>query len=211
MSDADRTELMQSISSSAQRLQRLLADLLTVSRLDSTGIHLQRTSVHLNDLLARTVARARTIQPDIEIDLVAEPELSVTGDADRLAQAVDNLISNGVRHGVPPVRVTAFRRGGFVEVSVCDSGQGVSADLTDRLFQRFAADGRRAGTGLGLFIVRELARAHGGDAFYEANPDGGARFVLCLPPDSDDPLVPSAAGTSSSTRPPTGPRTGEVG
>jgi signal transduction histidine kinase len=79
-----------------------------------------------------------------------------------------------------------------VLVTVSDSGPGVPDDLRPRLFQRFAAGRQHGGTGLGLFIVRELARAHGGDAWYEPGPGGGgACFGLSLPvaPPSTDTLV----------------------
>jgi len=90
---------------------------------------------------------------------------------------VDNLVLNALRHGEPPVHVTASGGGGQVEIVVRDAGEGVAEDLRDRLFERFAT-GSRHGTGLGLFLVRELARAHGGEASYR--PADGA-FVLSLP------------------------------
>jgi signal transduction histidine kinase len=107
------------------------------------------------------------------------PALTVIADADRIAQAVDNLVGNALRHGAAPVTVTARAAGeNRVEIVVRDAGPGVAQELRGRLFERFATGGRRrGGTGLGLFIVRELARAHGGDAWY----DEGDGFVLSLP------------------------------
>jgi signal transduction histidine kinase len=105
----------------------------------------------------------------------------VLGEGDRLTQAVDNLITNAIRHGAPPVEVAAVTDGERVLIRVGDAGSGVPAALEGRLFERFASGTPRGGTGLGLFIVRELARAHGGDARYESDADGHPTFVIDLP------------------------------
>jgi PAS domain S-box-containing protein len=187
----DREELIGSITTTSQRLDRLLADLLTASRLESDAIALRPERVEIGSLLASSVAAARAGTPAPDVRLDAEPGLAVTGDPGRLAQAVDNLIANALRHGAPPVLVAASAYGTRVLVTVSDSGPGVPDDLRPRLFQRFAAGRQHGGTGLGLFIVRELARAHGGDAWYEPGPGGGACFGLSLPvaPPSTDTLV----------------------
>jgi signal transduction histidine kinase len=104
-------------------------------------------------------------------------------DPDRFAQAVDNLVGNALRHGSGPVRLTAEQDGDVVRVRVVDGGSGVPSDVAARLFERFATGEAEGGTGLGLFIVRELARAHGGEADYEpptATNRSGA-FVLSVP------------------------------
>ena len=90
---------------------------------------------------------------------------------------LDNLISNAVQHGQPPVRIGASVREGLVEIAVQDAGAGVPPEARRRLFERFGTT--TGGTGLGLYIVRELARAHGGDAAYR---ETDAAFVLILPP-----------------------------
>jgi signal transduction histidine kinase len=109
--------------------------------------------------------------------------LAVRADRTRLVQILTNLVSNAVKYGRPPVVVEARRRGGDIEIDVCDNGMGLADDLAPTVFERFvrgAGVGNR-GTGLGLFIVRELARLQGGDAWYEPGPDGGARFAVLLP------------------------------
>jgi len=177
----DRDELVSSITATSQRLERLLTDLLTASRLESDAIALRPERVEVGTLLASSVAAARTGTSVADVRLDAEPGLTVSGDPGRLAQAVDNLIANALRHGAAPVWVAARMEGSRVLVTVSDSGHGVPDELRPRLFQRFAAGRRNGGTGLGLFIVRELARAHGGDAWYEPGAGGGACFGLSLP------------------------------
>jgi signal transduction histidine kinase len=94
------------------------------------------------------------------------------------------------------VDVAVARVGDRVEIRVSDAGQGVDPAVQDRLFQRFASGGRRGGTGLGLFIVRELARAYGGDARYEPGEGGPGRFVISLlaAPDATASVFPGPTG-----------------
>jgi PAS domain S-box-containing protein len=181
LTDSERAELSQSMTTSAGRLQRLLTDLLTASRLESKVISLELQPVDVSGLLTRAVAAARAAVPDADIRLEEPSELYVLGEPDRLAQAIDNLITNALRHGVPPVSVRADRHADRVEIMVSDRGAGVAEGVEGRLFERFATGTRRGGTGLGLFIVRELARAHGGDAFYAPAADGSSSFVVSLP------------------------------
>jgi PAS domain S-box-containing protein len=182
----ERADLSQSMATSSGRLQRLLSDLLTASRLESNAIHLEMQVVDITALLNRSVAAARAAVPDADVDLVEPVPLHVLGEPDRLGQAIDNLISNALRHGVPPVSVRADRRADRVEITVSDRGEGVAEGMGNHLFERFATGAHRGGTGLGLFIVRELAKAHGGDAWYAPAADGSSTFVLSLP--AHDPV-----------------------
>jgi signal transduction histidine kinase len=94
-----------------------------------------------------------------------------------MAQMVENLVGNALRHGTPPVVLSTEAGPETVDVVVRDAGDGVPDELQERLFERFVTSGR-GGTGLGLFIVRELARIQGGEASYR--PADGA-FVVTLP------------------------------
>jgi PAS domain S-box-containing protein len=181
----DREELSASVTASAERLQRLLRDLLTAARLEARAVRSDMHDVDLADLLTRAVSSARAANPDAEITLDAAVDLHVNADGGQLAQAVDNLIGNAVRHGAPPVTVSAVENGERIEIRVSDSGAGVSPAMRERLFERFASGTPRSGTGLGLFIVRELARAHGGDARYEVDAQGRPTFVIDLPRTGD--------------------------
>jgi signal transduction histidine kinase len=133
--------------------------------------------------VATKVDAARTANPDAEILVESETGVEVVADADRIAQVMDNLIGNALRYGAPPVRIAVSTTSQVAAVRVSDSGRGVDPALQPHLFERFATGNTSGGTGLGLFIVRELARAHGGDAFYEPSseerPDG--TFVFSLP------------------------------
>jgi signal transduction histidine kinase len=181
LDDPERRELLEAMASSTGRLRRLLEDLLTASRLQASALSMRDDRVAVAALVSEAVADAGRTHPEAEVTTDVEEGLHVVGDRQRLAQVLDNLIGNAVRHGVPPVRVVAARNGGVVELRVSDAGDGVAAAVRPRLFERFAT-GAAKGTGLGLFIVREIARAHGGDATYEAPADDApGAFVITLP------------------------------
>jgi signal transduction histidine kinase len=108
----------------------------------------------------------------------------VRGDSERLAQVVDNLIGNALGHGAPPVIATARRVGSDIEIAVSDAGPGVQAEMSERLFERFSTGRAAGGTGLGLYIVRQLARAHGGDATYRRPKESEPGAFVVLLPDS---------------------------
>ena len=91
-------------------------------------------------------------------------EVIVHADPGRLGQALDNLLDNAIRHGAPPINLFGTAVNEEVHIQVSDAGPGVPTGLVPRLFERFAIAGRTGGTGLGLFLVREIARGHGGEA-----------------------------------------------
>lgn len=191
LTEEERRELLEGMTSSAGRLRRLLSDLLTASRLQASALEVERAPVDVGTLVEAAAQRARRAHPGVAVDVDAAAGLVVEGDADRLGQAVDNLIGNALRHGVPPVRVRAHADGESVEIAVRDGGSGVSEEMRDRLFDRFATGRAGGGTGLGLYIVRQLARTHRGDATYRPGADGtSGSFVITLPrhaaPRSDD-------------------------
>jgi PAS domain S-box-containing protein len=195
LTDSERAELVDSISASSARVQRLLRDLLTAARLEARAVQLKSEDIQVSQLLARTVTAARAAQPGVAIELDAPAGLYVRGEADRLAQAVDNLISNALRHGAPPVIVRARAVGDDIELGVVDNGPGVPEELQGRLFGRFASSNTSGGTGLGLYIVRQLARAHGGDARYGRDDSDRPCFAIVLPavratPDTEDSGMP---------------------
>lgn len=165
-----RQDLLESVAANATRLRRLVDDLLMAARLDAHAVRLDLDSVALQPLLARAVAAAnqRFGADDVHLDL-PNGDLVAVADAERLDQILDNLINNALSHGRPPVHVSAAAVDGRIELRVTDSGEGVPDELRSRLFTRYAS-AARGGTGLGLYIVRELAQAQGGDAWYEEGP-----------------------------------------
>lgn len=175
--EAERGDLLRAMASSAGRLQRLLNDLLTASRIRSSALELDAEPFDLAAAVAQIVHAAHRFDDAADIVVDVPPGLTVLADSDRFAQMVENLLGNAIRHGEPPVTISAAADSEHVEVVVTDAGTGVPDGMRSRLFERFAtsSDG---GTGLGLYIVRALARAQGGEATYRS--DDGA-FVITLP------------------------------
>ncbi|MGN6635849.1 MAG: ATP-binding protein, partial [Oryzihumus sp.] len=183
LTDVERAELLSTLSSGTSRLRLLLDDLLTASRLQASALQIQPEPAHLQELAAQAAIIVHRTDPTAEIRLEVPDDLHVLADADRLAQALENLLTNALRHGAGPVRVSGTLAGDKVEIRVTDHGSGVPEHLRERLFDRFVTGGHRGGTGLGLFIVRELARAHGGDARYEPPTPGlpAGAFLMTIP------------------------------
>jgi signal transduction histidine kinase len=119
---------------------------------------------------------------DVAIEVEAPQEVQIRADPVRLGQALDNLIDNAVRHGRPPVRLLGLVDDDTIRIRVSDSGPGVPADVEPKLFERFAMGGPSGATGLGLYLVREIARGHGGDVEYLAAATGERpAFEISLP------------------------------
>ncbi len=172
----ERGELAEGVDRNAAQLRRLLADLLTASRAHMRTLDLRPVELPVDEHLESLVAALRNARPDTEVVLDAAPGLVAYADPGRFGQMVDNLLLNAVRHGQPPVAVGARAEGNQVVVTVSDAGAGVPREILPRLFQRYGTS--TGGTGLGLYIVRELALAHGGTAEYDA---AEKTFAIRLP------------------------------
>ncbi|MEA2170337.1 MAG: hypothetical protein QOF76_3637 [Solirubrobacteraceae bacterium] len=177
--DREKPELraaLQNALDEAERLSRLADDLLVLARADQGALPLRREDLDVVTLLRDRAEHAAPLAGDRPITVEATG--TVSGDRDRLAQALDNLIANAVKHGAGTIALHAEQGDGAVELHVLDDGPGF-ADL-DRAFERFAHEGQD-GTGLGLAIVEAIAAAHGGRAGAANRRSGGADVWLVLP------------------------------
>ena len=177
LSEQERAEFLGSMATSAAQLNRLLADLLTTSRLQARSLDLRPETIDVRHHLEVLAATLRKAHPQAEVHLDGDEGATIFADPGRLTQAMDNLLTNALRHGRSPVSVDVRPRGELVDLVVTDAGPGVAPEIRPRLFERFVSSGR-GGTGLGLHIVRELARAQGGNASYDV---ADRAFVLTLP------------------------------
>ncbi len=175
---------LESAADETDRLVRLANDLLLLASADEGGLRLNREPVPVQGLLdtvaQRFAARAASTGRAVEVD--APPGLVVQADRLRLEQALGNLVDNALRYGSGTVRLGAAAENGSLAVRVTDEGRGFPVEFESRAFERFSrADEVRGGpgAGLGLALVDEIARAHGGAAAIEGN--GGAAVVLRLP------------------------------
>lgn len=162
----------------ADRLRRLLEELLDLSRLDARAVLVRPRPIVLHSVVSEVVESTGV---DADAVHVRVPhDLAVVADRIVLERVLSNLVTNAIRHGRPPVEVTVEQRDRHLRIAVEDAGAGVPEDVQPRVFERFQRAGDEPGTGLGLSIARGYARAHGGDLIY-APRDRGARFELLIP------------------------------
>ena len=177
-------ELAEVVLAEQQRMQRLVEDLLLLARADE-HVPLPRAAVDLDDLAFEEGHRLRSATSK-RVDTSGVNAVRVQGDADALRRMVRNVGENAVRHASSRVDVTLVERGEEVVLTIDDDGPGIPATERARVLQRFvrldeARSRDEGGSGLGLSIVDEVVRAHGGSMSIEQSPLGGARIVITLP------------------------------
>ena len=180
-SDADRYAYIEVIESQSDRLSRLVADLLDMSRIEAGALSPRAERFELEPVLRRAAAGFE----GPHINLACPSGLHVVADADHVEQIVVNYLANAVKYGGEPIRVIVSQQNGSLDLRVIDNGPGVPSELVPRLFEKFARGAGPVsregdGTGLGLAIVRGLARANDGDAWYEPADGRGACFAVRL-------------------------------
>ncbi len=190
----DLPRVMSGIRAETDRMDRLVSDLLMLARLDE-GLPMELVPVELVSLCADAVRTAATVGPEWPVQFTADQPVEVLGDATRLRQVLDNLLAN-VRAHTPAGTTTTVRvqqEGDMAEILVRDSGPGLPAEESARIFERFyRVDTARArthgGTGLGLSIVSAIVTAHGGTVSATSTPGEGVAVRV---------RVPALAGTDA--------------
>ena len=178
-----KLDLLEIVEGQAQRLSRLVENLLAAANLEAGRIRAAVQPVALS-----TVAEAAARDFSAEAHILVESELPLVAlcDPDHLRQIVTNLLGNALKYGAPPVTIRCVPDGDAAELWVCDAGPGVPPAFVPQLFDRFTqasrGDSRRAtGSGLGLSIVRGLAEACDATVRYQPNEPRGACFVVRMP------------------------------
>ncbi|MFE6868278.1 ATP-binding protein [Kitasatospora sp. NPDC057692] len=199
--DGQKRLMLETVDADADRVTRLIAELLDISRIDAGRLELRKQVVDLAAAVRRHVERkVATGIPEERFDIrVSEPLTVLWADPDKVDQVLANLLENAVRHGegtvtieVAPakevVEAPVWERPGtqprIVEgtaVTVSDEGSGIPEEAVPRVFTRFWRGSKRGGTGLGLYIVKGIVEAHGGSIRVDRAPGGGARFRFILP------------------------------
>jgi signal transduction histidine kinase len=186
--DDDRTRAAHVISAESRRLERLVADLLDLARIDARQFSLAPRPIDAADTIRIAVDAFRPAATELGITLAVDGPSSLPADADpdRLAQIVANLTENALKFAAAGIVVELVTYGtAEMDIRVRDDGPGIDpADLPqvfDRLYVSRTVPGRSVGTGIGLTIVRELAAAMGGNAWVDTADGTGATFVVRLP------------------------------
>jgi two-component system sensor histidine kinase BaeS len=220
------------IEAEARRLERLVADLLELARLDAREFSLHPTPVDAGDVARHAAVALEPAAREAGVRILVgpvdarEPAAVAMADPERLAQVVANLVENALKYAATTVEVATqtVSGGTTIEIAVADDGPGIDPDDLPRVFERLYTSrrqpGRKVGTGLGLAIVRELVTAMGGRVDVGPTPEGGTRFVVALPAaavsgaggstswrttaDGSKPSTTSTSASSSSSNPPAG-------
>jgi signal transduction histidine kinase len=187
--EPEQLEALDDIAAEAERMSRLVNDMLTLARADA-GQQLTRIPVNLRAPIEEVYRHARRLRdernPAIKMELEADDDITVLGDPDALRQLFLILIDNAVKYtpGAGQVDIRLTREGNQAVLRVSDTGIGISAEDLPYIFERFyRADRARGqgGTGLGLAIAKWIAEEHGGSLSATSKPNEGSTFTLVLP------------------------------
>ncbi|MDQ8703124.1 ATP-binding protein [Streptomyces sp. LHD-70] len=182
--DDQKKLMLETVDADANRVTRLIAELLDISRIDSGRLEVRRQPVDIAAAVGRHVQAhvAAGSAADRFLVRVRRPLPDLWADPDKIDQVLSNLLENAVRHGegtvtidvepIDPVGTT---------VTVSDEGPGIPEESMNRVFTRFWRGSKRGGTGLGLYIVKGIVEAHGGTITVGRGPAGGAEFRFTLP------------------------------
>lgn len=185
---AQTRELATIIDEETDRLSLLVTEAVRMAQIDAGKIRLERESLDVGELLRRVIAHFESRAEGRELNLGIEPGVPhVFADRDLVGLALRQLIDNALKYSPPdsPINVTAGSEDGFVAIRVRDRGPGIPERERERVFDKFyrrqITKSYVPGSGLGLFIAREITRAHGGEIRIEGNPDAGSVFCVIFP------------------------------
>jgi signal transduction histidine kinase len=188
LTPAQRESFLGLIAHETSRLAELIGDVLDTSRIEAGSFSYSFADVDLAQLVRDSAAAAEHGQDEVAVKaVVRDPIPTVRGDRDRLWQVLVNLIDNAVKYSPPgdEVQVEALASNGRVLIEVRDRGPGIAPEHQRVIFEKFGrvqvGDQAKPGTGLGLFIARSIAEAHGGSLEVRSAPERGATFRLSLP------------------------------
>jgi signal transduction histidine kinase len=184
LSEDQRADVIDRIAERTNHLQALVRKLLSASMIETLSQAVPQRVPVLEFLLEHL----SNFEPkNADVRLSCDPKLAAVVDRAHLGEILTNYVENAVAYGRPPVEIRVARRNNRVEIRVRDHGPGVGADFIPHLFERYSRDPHARqntqGSGLGLWIVHNLAHANNGEAWYETGRNGGACFCLRLPAD----------------------------
>lgn len=181
LNDEQKKLMLTTVSADSDRLGRLIAELLDVARLDTGRLQLYPRPSD-TAVLTRRVVDSVAVGTSRPIEITAADDLPrIVVDPDKFTQVVTNLVENAIRHGEGRVLVTLAPDGDGVRLAVQDEGEGIAPELRRRVFTKFWRGGGSSGSGLGLYLVHGLVKAHGGAVTIDDAPGGGAVVAVHLP------------------------------
>lgn len=185
IADDRKVEMLEAVRQDADRVTRMLTELLDISRLETGRLHLSPRPLEVGTLVRAVVDKVAMVEPELDVAVEVAPDTPMAlADADKVEQVLTNLVENAAKYASPTgMRITARAVPDGVEVAVADRGEGIPAEDLGRVFERFfrREEGRPTGTGLGLWISRGLVEAHGGTLTATSVEGEGSTFTFTLP------------------------------
>lgn len=204
--DANQKELVDTGMAAANNLLKIVEDLLNISKIEEGrfGYNFQQIDIiaFLQNVLNQAAIVAREYNVNMYMEMPQDQSILIDADPEKLGLAVSNLLENAIKYNVPNGKVTLSIEKKtdvpFIQINIADTGLGIPADALDKLFTKFfraenALTKETAGSGLGLYIVRNVVRRHGGQIWVESVVNRGTTFHFTLPTDSR--LIPQREAT----------------
>ena len=189
-SDDQKLQFMETILSDANRMSRIITEVLDLARLEAGQLELMAADAHLASVVDKAVSEVEAVPGAERVKVDVPDDITVRADADRLERIVATLVENGVKFSEDgPVELKARVEGDKVIIEVTDRGVGIEPDRIDSIFSGPGPAGQMAGprgTGLGLFLARRLVDAHRGTLAVDSALGKGSTFTLTLPKEAKD-------------------------
>jgi signal transduction histidine kinase len=182
--DDQKRQMLATVNEDADRVTRLLGELLDVSRIDANRLQLRRQMVNVPAIAERVADRLRHHDDGHDIDVRFPDDFpQLYADPDKIDQVLTNLVENALKYGAGTTTIKGWADQGEVTVVVGDQGQGIPAQYLQQIFTKFfrRAGERRTGTGLGLYITKGIVEAHGGRIWAISDDGQGAQMHFTLP------------------------------
>jgi two-component system sensor histidine kinase KdpD len=186
LTQATKSDLLSSIVDDARRLERVLGNLLQLTRVES-GFVPNREWIPVEEMIGAALTRLEDATRGKQIEIDVPSDLLAPVDPVLFEQVLINLVDNAIKHGAPPIELHAHTHGDRIEIQVRDHGAGIP-DGAGNLFEKFVRASSAPGAGLGLAVVRAIVQAHGGTVTVEKADGGGACFTIDIP--ADHPNAP---------------------
>ena len=183
--DEQRFQFVETINADAERMARIVSEVLDLARMEAGTLQLTRVNVHLKSVVEKAAENVARLGGSDRLRISIDDDLLVMGDPERLQHVLGNLLENGIKFSDEgPIDISARASKGEVEISISDRGVGIEAERMEHLFEGPAPPGSSAtpsGSGLGLYLARRLVEAHGGSIEVSSKVGEGSTFVLQLP------------------------------
>ncbi len=184
-SDEQKFQFVETIHSDAERMGRIVSEVLDLARLETGRLELHQQRVDVGALAANAAGHHAALPGSDRVEVRVREGLLAHADAERLGHVLGNLIENAIKFSDDgPIVVDGSSVGDTIEVSVADSGVGIEPDRLRSVFHGPGPSGQKAtpsGTGLGLYLSKRLVEAHGGSIKVESSPGKGSKFTIVIP------------------------------